>query len=130
MAKRGKVIIPAGLHVWEHELRTTQALAQAGYIVEFLDTKVSKYSKSADILMDNSEWEIKSPSAQKLSAVERNLKRANHQSTHVIFDSQRMGRLPDKSIEKELVKQLLLTKTIKQILFVNRKRQVIDISTR
>ena len=67
------------------------------------------------------------PFAQKLSAVERNLKRAYHQASNIVFDSHRMGRLPDKSIQKELVKQYKLTKDIKRIFFINRKREVVDI---
>jgi len=104
-------------------------LAKAGYVVEFLPTKEIRNAKSPDILMDGEKWEIKSPTAQKLSAVERNLKRAYRQSTNIVFDSHRMGRLPDKSIQKELAKQFVLTKNIKHMLFINRKRKVIDIST-
>ncbi len=126
--KSGKVIIAHGVIVWHHELLTADALSGAGYDVEFLRTKNANHSKSPDILMGGSKWEIKSPTASKLSAVERNLKRAYHQSTNIVFDSHRMGRLPDKSIQKELVKQFTLTKNIKQMLFVNRKREVIDIS--
>lgn len=124
----GKVIIAHGVIVWHHELLTADALSGAGYDIEFLRIKNTKHSKSPDILMDGDKWEIKSPIASKLSAVERNLKRAYHQSTNIIFDSHRMGKLPDKSIQKELIKQFTLTKNVKQILFVNRKREVIDIS--
>ena len=126
---KGSIIIPADLYVWEHELHTVRALAKAGYVVEFLPAKTAKHTKSPDILMDGTKWEIKSPVAQKLSAIERNLKRAYHQSTNIVFDSQRMGRLPDKSIQKELAKQFKLTKNIKRMLFVNRKRKIIDVSS-
>ncbi len=128
-SKPGKVIIPHGVNVWRHELRTADALAGAGYTVEFLVTENLQHSKSADIMINSEKWEIKSPVAQKLSAVERNLKRAYHQSTNIVFDSHRMGRLPDKSVQKELVKQFVLTKNIKCILFVNRKREVVDINS-
>lgn len=126
--KKGEIRIPAGTNAWRHELETADALAKAGFVIEFLATKNVKKAKSPDVLMDGVKWEIKSPVAQKLSAVERNLKRAYRQSTNILFDSHRMGRLPDKSIQKELVKQFVLTKKIKRLLFVNRKREVIDIS--
>ncbi len=64
-----------------------------------------------------------------MSAVERNLKRASRQSPNIIFDSRRMKYVPDKSIQKELVKQFKLTKDIERLLFLNRKHEVIDIST-
>jgi len=127
--KEGSIIIPAGLDVWEHELKTAQVLSGHGHIVCFIRKAEGHKIKSADILIDDVPYEIKSPVASKLSAVERNLKRAYHQSVNIVFDSRRMKRLPDKSIQKELLKQLRLTKNIKTILFVNRKHGVIDIST-
>lgn len=126
---RGEVRIPAGVNVWQHELETAHALARVGYVVEFLPTKNHNQAKSPDILMNGVKWEIKAPRVGKLSAVERNLKRAYRQSGNIIFDSHRMGRLPDKSIQKELIKQFGLTKKMKRLFFVNRKRETIDIST-
>jgi hypothetical protein len=127
--KAGKIVIPHGINIWHHELLTADALTGAGYVVEFLAAKNVKHAKSPDVLMAGETWEIKCPAASKLSAVERNLKRAYRQSANIVFDSHRMGRLPDASIQKELIKQFKLTKNIKRILFVNRKREVIDIST-
>lgn len=127
--KTGKVIILPNAAVWPHELSTAKALANAGYTVEFRVNKNIEFTKSPDILIDSKTWEIKSPKSTKLVAVERNLKKAYHQSKNIVFDSQRMGRLPDKSIQRELVKQFQLTKSIKKLLFVNRKRETIDIST-
>lgn len=86
-------------------------------------------AKSPDILMDGVKWEIKAPRIGKLASMERNLKKAYRQSENIVFDSQRMGRLPDKSIQKDLIKQFILTKKMKRLLFVNRKRETIDIST-
>ncbi len=126
---KGSVIIPAGVNVWEHELKTARVLADYGYTVCFIAKDNGHKIKSADILIDGVPYEIKSPTTSKLSAIERNLKRAYHQSVNIVIDSRRMKRLPDKSIQKELVKQFVLTKSIRQILFVNRKRGVIDISS-
>ena len=126
---KGSIIIPANASPWKHELKTAHVLARHGYIVEFMATSTGHEAKTADVLIDGESYEIKSPTASKLSAVERNLKRAYHQSAHIIFDSRRMKRLPDKSIQKELIKQFALTKNIRRILFVNRKHEVIDIST-
>ena len=123
----GSIIIPANVLPWDHELKTAQALALHGYIVEFVAVSNRRNVKSADIMISGELYEIKSPVASKLSAVERNLKRAYRQSTNIIFDSRRMKCLPDKSIQKELIKQFKLTKNIKHMLFVNRKHEVIDI---
>lgn len=127
MKSKGEVRIPAGVIIWRHELSTASVLAAAGCVVEFLAVTHGN-SKSPDILMNGVKWEIKSPVAQRLPAIERNLKRAYSQSANIVFDSRRMGRLPDQSIQRELVKQFVLTKDIKQILFINRKAKIIDIS--
>lgn len=130
MAKNlGKIIIPHDISVWPHELRSATALSSAGYTVKFLPVKNAEHSKSPDIIMGNKKWEIKAPRTNKLSAIERNLKRAYHQSTNIVFDSYRMKKLSDELIQRELIKQFRLTKKVHHMLFINRKRQVIDIRT-
>jgi len=42
----GKIIIPAGVNVWPHEIETAKVLANHGYVVEFRKKKEG-YSKSA-----------------------------------------------------------------------------------
>jgi len=66
---KGEIGIPAGINVWQHELSTADALAKAGYIVEFLATKDIKSTKSPDVLMNGEEWELKAPKTDKLSAM-------------------------------------------------------------
>ena len=127
--KLGKIIIPHGTGVWHHELMTADALAGAGYSVEFLATNGMQYAKSPDVLINGEEWEMKSPQTDKLSAIERNLKRATKQSCNIIIDSHRMSKIHDSSVLKLLVQKYKQQKTIKKLLFVNRKRQVIDVST-
>ncbi len=128
MKYKGEIRIPAGITVWQHELATAEALASAGYIVEFLPVSSRKDSKSPDIVMDSEKWELKSPKTDKLSAVERNLKRATKQSSNVVIDSRRMRKLQDRTIQKFLLQKYKQQKTIKQLMFVNRKHQLIDIS--
>ncbi len=127
LRKQG-AIIPNGVEIWPHELVVAKTLADNGYVVEFLPIKKRKFAKSPDILMNGLKWEIKSPKSSKLSAIERNLKKAYHQSANIIFCSHRMHNLPDKSICKELTKQFVLTKKMKRLLFVGRDHKIIDIS--
>jgi hypothetical protein len=129
MRKKGSIIIPEGISVWPHELTTATALASAGHRVEFLPIHGhGTQGKSPDILMDNKKWEIKSPKASSPSSIERNIKRAYQQSTNIVFDSQRMKHLPDKNIQRELCRLCRLNKQVSNLIFVNRKREVIDIS--
>lgn len=126
--KKGTIRISTDVHVWAHELNTAKALADAGYTVIFLTNNGERYAKTPDVLIDGEKWEIKSPKTDKLSAVERNLKRATKQSGNIIIDSHRMRKIHDSSIQRLLVNKSKQQKTIKRLLFVNRKRQVIDIN--
>ena len=71
---------------------------------------------------------MKAPKASSIKAVERNLKRGKWQSCRIVFDSRRMKYVPDKAIERELMKRFAEIKEIERIKFINRHGQVIDIS--
>ena len=47
---------------------------------------------------------MKSPKSDKMAMVQKNMRRALHQSPNVIFDSRRMKRLLDAAIEREVRK--------------------------
>ena len=125
--QRGKIIIGPGVSVWPHELKTAEALAAAGYSVEFIRRSEEKRAKSADVLINGGAWEMKSPTADNLHAIDRNLRRALHQSDCIIVDSCRMKKVPDYAVERELRKLAGELKSLKRLKFVNRKRAVIDI---
>lgn len=125
---RGKIIIAAGLNVWDHELRTAEALANAGYTVEFVPVSGIAYEKTADTLIDGVPWEFKAPRTSNMKAVERNLRRGVEQSPRIVFDSRRMKGVPDSAIERELrTCASSRVKKLQRLLFVNRKANVIDI---
>ncbi len=125
--KQGKIIIPVGVDVWPHEQETAKVLIKYGHVVEFLKTIDKKGRQTADCLVDGVVWEMKSPRASNLKTVERNLKRGKWQSDSIIFDSRRMKHIPDKAIEKKLRVCFTAIKEIKQIKFINRRGQIIDI---
>ncbi len=128
MGKRiGDIIIPGDVNVWPHEQRTAQALARAGYTVQFVKKSEDPYATSADALIDGVLWEMKSPTSGKLRMVERNLRRAAHQSSNIVFDSRRMKNVPDAAIERELRKWSSELSGVSHVLFVNRHGAVIDV---
>ena len=95
----GKVVVPGGVHPWQHELKVAQILADAGYNIEFIPEQ--NLLKTADFKIDGTEFELKSPEGSKLSAVERNLRnlrRALKQSPNIVFDSSRMPGVQDSKI--------------------------------
>lgn len=128
MTKRiGTILIPGDVNVWPHESKTAQALARAGYDVEFVKKSDDPYATTADLLINGEPWEMKSPTASNIKAVERNLKRARWQSGNIIFDSRRMKGLPDAAVERELRKWSTELSGVAHVLFVNRHGAVIDI---
>lgn len=128
MAKpKGKIIIPSGVSLWEYELRTTEALSAVGYVVEFIPKSEADHKKTPDALLDGLEWEMKSPVSNSLSNVQKTLRKAAHQASRIIYDSQCVKNLTDLQIECELRKQAPMLRSIKSVLFVNKKREVIDI---
>jgi len=124
----GKIIIPSGVNVWPHELRTAQTFAALGHTVEFIRKSTREREHSADVFIDKEKWELKAPTGSSLKVVERNLKKARWQSENIAFDSRRMKKVPDEAIARELSKWLHEMKGIKRIKFVNRHGTVVEIT--
>lgn len=57
----GKIIIQPDLNIWPHEMRTAEALAKAGYVVEFVRKSEIDYEKTADTRINGEKWEIEAP---------------------------------------------------------------------
>lgn len=127
MSSAGKIIIDAGVNVWSHELETAKALTNAGKTVEFIRRSEEQRVTSADVVIDDLIWEMKAPTGEHLRVIDKNLRKALHQSNNVIFDSCRMKKVPDTAIERELRKCACELKSLHRLLFVNRKRGIIDI---
>jgi hypothetical protein len=123
----GKIIIPSGVNVWPHELKTAQALSAIGCTVEFIRKSERERECSADAHIDSLKWELKAPNGSSLSLVEKNLRRAVKQSGNIVFDSRRVKRIPDAALERELAKWAKEIKGVDRLKFINRHRVVIDI---
>ena len=122
--QRGKIIIPAGRRPWPHELRAANILAMAGHNVEFLP---ESSIKTADILIDGIEYEIKSPFTNKPDKLERNIKRGLKQAKNIVFDSSRVKGLRDDQLRRFLVNKAKQQKQIGELLFITRHGRIIDI---
>lgn len=126
--QKWKITIEPGANVWPHELKTAYALAEVGQDVDFIKKSEVDYQKTADTYVDKALCEFKAPKASNKKAIERNVRRALEQSSFVVFDSQRMKGIPDRAIEQELRACASgRIKNLKHLVFVNRKREVIDI---
>ena len=123
----GKIIIRRGANVWPHELKTAEALSAVGYAVEFIPKNEVDRKKTPDVLLNGLEWEMKSPISNNLSNIQKTLRKAAHQAPRIIYDSQRVKNLTDFQIERELRKQASLFRSIKSVVFVNKRREIVDI---
>ena len=123
----GRVIIPPDVNLWPHELRTADALARAGHVVEFVRKNDTPHEKTADALVDGVLWEFKAPRSSHLSAVERNLKKGRRQSSYIVFDGRRMKGIPDHAIEREVRALYKRLENVDKLLYVNKHGQIIDI---
>lgn len=124
--RTGKIIIPMGVRPESHELDTADVFLAAGFDVEFIAPSRTKGSKTPDVKINGVLWEIKSPLGSTKKTVERQLQRAGKQSKNIIFDSRRT-KLDDTYIEKEVRRQLNLSKSIKIVIFIKKDSTKIDI---
>ncbi len=122
---RGKVIVPANVNPWPHEQRVAKILALAGHAVEFIPESTAK---TADILLDGIEFEIKSPKSGNANSLEHILKKAVKQSCNIIIDTSRMKNVRDNNTRRFLVNQVRIRKQIKKLIMITKQGQIIDIS--
>ena len=124
--KIGKIIIPAGVKPWPHELRVAEILAMAGFNIRFLE-KSSLHT--ADVLLNGIEFEIKSPKSANANSLEHLLKKALKQSSNIIIDTSRMKNSRDNNVKKFLISQAKSRKQIKKLIMITKRGQIIDISS-
>lgn len=111
--RRGKIVIDAGCDVWPRELQTAEALAAAGYVVEFIPKSNIEFRQTADAFVNGVRYEMKSPTSSHLSVEDKNIKKALSQSNHIVFDSKRMKSAKDSQIQRELEKTLAARRKLK-----------------
>ena len=126
--RRQGVFKPANRRVWPHEDRAAEILARDGHYIEFLP---EGNSSSPDILLDGVMYELKSPKSYKTNSMEQLIKDALYgkQCPNIVFDSLRLKGVRDEKIQAFLVSQVKARSKIKNMLFINRHHEVIDIFT-
>ena len=125
-SQKGKIIIPAGRKPWPHELRIANILAMAGHNIEFLP---ESNIRTADILLDGVEYEMKSPLTNKPDKLERNIKRGLKQAKNIVFDSSRIKNMRDDNLRRFLIKKASEQKQIGELIFITKRGQIIDIKS-
>ena len=119
------IFIASGRKPWPHELRVAEILSLAGHYVEFLE---ETNLHTADIKLDGTEYEIKSPESFNANTLEHTLKDAIKQSPNLIIDTSRIKKVRDLKARTFLVNQMRKQKQIRNIIMITKRGQIIDIS--
>lgn len=122
--RQGRVIIPAGTYPWPHELRVAEILSTSGYVVEFLPRSVIR---TADVLVDGVEFEIKSPISHNANTIDHMIRKALRQAPNLVIDGARTRCIRDLQMRKILMSQARKAKLLKRMLYITKSGQVIDI---
>ena len=119
----GCIIEEAGVTPWPHERHSAKALASVGYKVKFIPSNDT--FRSADVYLNNTQFEMKAPQGYDIQCIERNIKRALKKCPNIVIDSCRMKRVQDRSIQNKLISRYRARKGIKRLLFVKRNGEVV-----
>lgn len=122
--QKAGIYIVSGRRIWSHEMHIAEVLSLAGHYVEFLE---EGNLKTADILLDGTPYEIKSPESFNANTLEHTIKNALKQSPNLIIDMSRMKKVRSDKVRMFLVNQLRKSKQIKRLLLITRQGQIIDI---
>ena len=112
--------------MWPHEDRVADILSSHGHYVEFLP---ESSLHSADIFLDGILYEMKSPRSFNTNSMEQLIKDALYkkQCPNIVFDSLRLKGVRDEKIVEFLISQVKARKKIRNMLFVNKRHELIDI---
>ena len=129
---QGKVIIPVG-HPnppEPHEEDVAKLLAlHYGTTVEFIVPIDDYKRKSADIIMNGMEWEIKCPIGASKSTIENQFRAASKQAKNIIMDT-RMTKMKYKDIERKVLFELKnrpSMKKVNKVILINKQKLVVEI---
>lgn len=93
-----------------------------------LNLFLKQTQKTADILLDGIEFEIKSPKSANANSLEHILKKAVKQSCNIIIDTSRMKNVRDDNTRRFLINQGRIRRQINNLIMITKQGQIIDIS--
>ena len=121
---KGK-IIPNGVVLEKHEYKTILFFTEIGEDVELIPKSNKKGIRTADIVMDGLQWELKSPRGKGRWLLENTLKKANRQSPNIVIDLRRIKIHQDRCLQ-ELEKQFYKSKGVKWLKVITKTKKICD----
>ena len=124
--KEHSVIVPSGVFP-----KPSKKELSAAYILsDFFETNVKfiprDNCKTPDLLIDYTEWELKSPTGNGKRNLQHTINRAIKQSHYIIIDA-RFSKIHISQIESYLSNEIKRNRQIKRILVINKKKDVVEI---
>jgi len=123
-----RVIIPLGSpnRPQPHELDVAYVLAQHyKTVVEFIVPADDYRRKSADIMFNGVEWEIKSPTGNTKRTIETQFSRASRQAKNIILDTRRT-KLKYDNIVNQVFVEIQNRPKIKRVILIDKSKKVVD----
>ena len=119
----GKISVPKGALPTDKELIVAGIIVNKGYNVSFIPVGELH---SPDVHFDGKDWEIKSPEGNSSKTINNIIRRALHQSPNIIIDLQFI-KIPEEKAIRDIKTQISLTKSIKHLWIVTKKRKIIEL---
>lgn len=120
-----QVIIPIDLiqPLETHEL--TAAILLTKHFQCHIYVQPKRNRKSADFIINNTHWELKSPIGTGSRTIQRNLQWAIKQSDHIIIDTRR-SKMHSGKIIARIRAYLKQAPQIKHLIVITKSKQIID----
>ena len=83
--------------------------------------------KTADFLIDNERYELKTPTSPQIRTIEKHIRLATKQSENVIIDS-RKTKITEKRMTEICIDRLAHIKKLRKIVLIVDKKKVLDSS--
>jgi len=117
MVKGKGKITPNGVVLRGHEYKTVTFLTDQGFDVELIPPSKTQRAKTADIIMNGIEWEMKAPTKIGKHTLDHAMKSGLKQSKNLIFDLRGIRNTGRKAAEK-LQKDFFGKKSWKRLIII------------
>jgi len=128
MMKVYEILFEDGAEPEPHEIQTALFLRKTGKRVTFLAPKNQPGIKTPDIMMDELQWEMKSPVSAGARSIEHAFRSAIKQSENVLFDLRR-SRASDQANLTKIKRQITLIrgKELRRVLVITKEEGLLDL---
>lgn len=116
--RRGRVDVPDGLHLEEHEVGTAHRLAAVGINVHWNELVQGDHVKNIDVTIDGKPWEFKSPQGASKNTIAHQWSRAKAQGAQRLVIDMSRTSLSDQVALNELRRRLAGDDQIRTVLHI------------